>query len=115
MGDKGLRAISGRVDIPLADLHHRYIPRVTPLHLYPGKDPMLFTESHHVSQLRLIIEHGFNWDKIALHPYFLERQHRFIIGVTRWNVYKLIKHINKRWKTFQSLKKYGYDKVIQLI
>jgi len=105
-----IRAISKCENVPLSELHHRYIPKVTPLNLYPGKDPMLFSESHHVSLLRLILEHGFNWPMIAEHPYYLERKHRHDIGVTRWNHKKIVNHIKRRWDIFVSLKKNGFSK-----
>jgi len=105
-----VKIVSGPENIKLADLHHRYIPKVTPLNLYPNKDPMLFTESHHVSLLRLILEKGLDWALIATHPYFLERQHRFNIGMSKWNNKKIMKHIKHRWDTYKSLKKHGYNK-----
>lgn len=110
MGDAELIMQPGFIEIELAKLHHRYIPKITPLDLYPGADPMLFSKSHHVSLLRTIIKHGLDWGRLKKHPYYVERQHRYNIGITNWTNSRIQEHIAHRWDTYRSLKNKGYDK-----
>jgi len=107
-----INIIPGYVQVRLDTLHHQYKPKLTPLELYPGPDPMHVFKSHHVSLLRRIAKVGLNWDKLKAHPYVLERQHRFNIGMTAWNNKKIMEHITRRWETYRSLLKMGYDKTL---
>ena len=105
-----IKVISGIVDIPLDQLHHQYIPKCTPLELYPGADPMHVLKSHHVRLLLKIIKYGLNKKVLKKTKYWQERRHRYNIGMTRWTDGVVWEHIKKRWDTYCSLKKHGYDK-----
>ena len=102
-----IKIVSKLVDIPLGTLHHRYIPKITPLEMYTAEDPMLFSISHHVSILRKIMKHGLNFKKLKKYPYVQERRHRYNIGLTSWTDSHVKVHLANRWKTYCSLKK-GY-------
>jgi len=104
------KIISGLVDIPLDTLHHQYKPKLTPMELYPGLDPMHVFKSHHVGILKLIKKVGLNFKKLKHHPYFQERRHRYNIGMTAWTDGYVMKHLERRWETYRSLKKNGYNK-----
>jgi len=104
-----IKVISGIVDIPLKDLHHQYVAKVTPLELYSKDDPMSVMKCHHVSLLKTIIKHGLNKKILIKTKYWQERRHRYNIGMTRWTDSVVFEHIKKRWKTYRSLKKHGYN------
>jgi hypothetical protein len=104
-----IRITSKLVNIPLDSLHLRYLPKITPLELYPGSDPMRFSKSHHVSILHAIQKHGLDFARLKTHPYVQERRHRYNIGMTSWTDSHVKKHLAHRWETFRSLKKRGYD------
>jgi len=110
MGDEQIKIISGPVQVRLDTLHHQYKPKLTPLELYPGPDPMHVMKSHHVGLLKTIIAHGLDKKRLMKTPYWQERRHRYNIGMTAWTDSKVWEHIQHRWDTYKSLKKYGYDK-----
>jgi len=105
-----IKVISGIVDIPLNKLHHQYIAKCTPLEMYPGEDPMHVMKSYHVKLLNTIIKHGLNKKRLIKTGYWQERRHRYNIGMIKWTDSEVWKHIKRRWDTYCSLKKYGYDK-----
>ena len=104
-----IKVISGIVDIPLDQLHLQYIPKITPLEMYPGSDPMLMLKSHHVRLLKKIIKYGLNKKVLKKTKYWQERRHRFNIGM-EWSDSRVFEHIKRRWDTYCSLKKKGYNK-----
>jgi len=105
-----IEIVSRTVDIPLKNLHHQYKPKITPMELYPGEDPMHVKKSHHVSLLKLIKKVGLDFKKLKDHPYVQERRHRYNIGMTAWTDSHLMEHIKRRWATYLSLKKKGYNR-----
>ena len=105
-----IKIISGSEEIRLDLLHHRYIPKITPLWLFPGPDPMHISKSPHVKLLRAIEKYGMNWGKLKNTKYVQERRHRYNIGMTRWTDGHVKEHIKVRWKIYQSLKKNGWNK-----
>ena len=96
--------------ISVDSLHHRYLPKITPLHLFKGSDPMHISKSPHVKLLRHLIKHGFNWRRLRNTKYVIERRHRFGLGMTRWTDDWIKQHVRVRWNIFKSLEKNGYDK-----
>ena len=96
------------VKVPIMRLHLQYLPKVSPIWLYPGKDPYRIDKTHHVTLLRHIIKYGLNWKKLKKLKYVAERRHRYDIGIRVWTDSKLREHIERRWKIYRSLKKRGW-------
>ena len=103
-----IRVVTGLVDIELDKLYLRYLPKITPLELYPGSKPMRFKHSHHVDILKRIAKVGLDFKKLKDHPYIQERRHRYNIGMTAWTDSHVKAHLAHRWDTYQSLKRHGY-------
>jgi len=71
---------------------------------------MLFSKAHHVKLLKTIIKYGMNKKVLKKTKYWQERRHRYNIGMTRWTDSAVWEHIKRRWATYCSLKKHGYNK-----
>jgi len=99
------------IDIRADALHHRYLPKITPMSILGYKpDPMHISRSPHVKLLRTLIKHGFNKRKLKQTKYFQERRHRYALGMPKWTDSWIYAHIKVRWNIFKSLEKRGYDK-----
>ena len=101
-----LEITSGLVDIPVKNLHIRFIPVVTPIELW--FDDMSLKNSPHVDLLRVIKKVGFNWELLSMTRYWKERKHRYDIGFKDWDKKKIKTHIKRRWGIYKSLKKSGF-------
>jgi len=99
--------ISKPMPVDLKDLHIRYIPKVTPLHLW--HDDMSLKNSPHVELMEIFNAHGCKWEIIKNSRYYAERKYRHEIGMKRWTTEKIYSHIKARYKIFKSIKKHGYD------
>lgn len=98
------------VEIEVNSLHHRYLPKITPMYILGYKpDPMHISRSPHVKLLRTLVKYGFNKRKLKQTKYFQERRHRYSLGMPKWTDSWIFKHIQIRWKIFKSLEKYGYN------
>jgi hypothetical protein len=91
----------------LADLHYQYIHNFTPVKLWNFN--MGLPTSPHVELLRLIKEKGFDWGALWDTRYVEERVCRREKGMSKWTNEHIREHIQTRWATYKSLKKYGYD------
>jgi hypothetical protein len=99
------------VNIKVSELHHRYLPKITPMHIIGyRRDPMHISRSPHVKLLRTMVKYGFNKRKLKQTKYFQERRHRYALGMPRWTDSWIFEHIKVRWRIFKSLEKNGYDK-----
>jgi len=105
-----VRNIGKIVMARVADLHLRYVPKISPIWLYPGDDPYRIDKIHHVALLRHILKHGMDWGKLKKTAYVKERRHRYDIGIHAWTDTHVREHIKHRWETYLSLKKRGYSK-----
>lgn len=102
---------SKRISIPIADIQCQYIPVLFPLELW--NYDLRLKNSPHVELLRIISGYGFDWDKIMKSRYVQERRRRFIMGMERWTDDYIKEHVQRRWKIYKSLGKYGYRKKIE--
>jgi len=99
---------SGLVDIPLKNLHIRYIPVVTPIEMWWHK--MRLVGSPHMALLNTIERHGLDWHTLEHTVYWAEREHRYNIGFKDWTEEKIKAHIKRRWELVKSIKKKGFKK-----
>lgn len=98
------------VSASVGNLHHRYLPKITPMYILGYKeDPMHISRSPHVKLLRTLIKYGFNKRKLKQTKYFQERRHRYSLGMPKWTDSWIFEHIKVRWNIFKSLEKNGYD------
>lgn len=100
-----------RKTIPIADIQCQYIPVLSPLELW--NYDLRLKNSPHVELLRIICAHGYDWNIIMKSRYAQERQRRFIMGLERWTDEYIREHVQRRWKIYKSLCKYGYSKKIE--
>ncbi|HUV81577.1 MAG TPA: hypothetical protein VMW53_00665 [archaeon] len=97
------------VKFPVKEIRLQYLPKISPIWLYPGLDPYRMENLHHVTLLKHIIKHGLDWKKLKKLTYVKERRHRYDIGMLAWTDSHLREHIKRRWKTYRSLKN-GWSK-----
>lgn len=103
--------ITKPITVEVNKLHHRYLPKITPMYLLGYKrDPMHISRSPHVKLLRTLVKYGFNKKKLRQTRYFQERRHRFSLGMPKWTDSWIYEHIKVRWRIFKSLEKNGYNK-----
>ena len=103
-----IRPKTGKLErIPLHNLHIQYIPVVTPIRLW--NFDMLLKNSPHVEVARSFQDNGFDMDHLLTTRYVQERIRRRELGMRRWSDKKIREHLKTRYKTFKSLKKFGYQ------
>ena len=110
-----VRKVGKIVKIPIIRAHLQYLPKISPIWLYPGEDPYRIDKTHHVTLLRHIIKHGLDWKKLKKLTYVKERRHRYDIGIRVWTDSKVREHIKRRWDTYQSLKRKGWSKKLSKV
>jgi len=110
-----IRKIGKITKVPILSLHLQYVPKISPIWLYPGEDPYRIDKTHHVGLLKHIIKHGMDWKKLKKLPYVKERRHRYDIGIVRWTDSHVREHIKRRWAIYQSLKKKGWKKKLSKV
>lgn len=92
------------IKVPIAILHVRYIPVVTPVDIWGGPPNMALVTSPHVKLMRAFKAGHSITDK---HAYVRERIHRRKIGMARWTDAYIRYHIRKRRKLLKSIEKRG--------
>ena len=105
------KIISPLTDIELDKLHVRFIPMSKLENWYEAKDGyrmMSLVNSPHVELMKIFKDHGLDWKLIKKTRYWDERLYR-VLTQSKWTKEKLKFHIKKRWKTFKSIRKYGFD------
>ena len=110
-----VRKIGKVVKVPIKIIHLQYVPKISPIWLYPGEDPYRMERTHHVALLRHIIKYGLDWKKLKKLLYVKERRHRYDIGIRVWTDSKVREHIKRRWDTYRSLKKKGWSKKLSKV
>lgn len=103
-----IKIVSKIEPIALDKLHIRYIPVLTPIGMW--NYDMRLKNSPHVELIQLIMKYGWDWDMIMKTRYVRERQHRYVCGLDKWTDEHIREHVEQRWKTYKSLRKYGYSK-----
>lgn len=96
------------VKIKLSTLHIRYIPVVTPWELWDAD--MALVGSPHLELMYIFKNYGLKWDIIETKRYWMERKHRYNIGMKKWTEKNIREHIKKRYRIFKSIKEKGYSK-----
>ena len=104
--DNEVKAISKLVPIPLAGLHYQYIHGMTPIDIW--NYDLSIENSPHVELLRLIQEHGLDWNKLKSTRYVAERRLRREKGNKKWTDEYIMGRLARRWEIYRSLKKIGY-------
>jgi len=112
MGD--VKAITGkRVSVQIGALHVRFIPWVTPRHLWVEPFSKQFSmgipTSPHVALYRLYAA-GCGWEQMRGTRYVRERQMRRDMGQPKWtDKYIRDHHLPIRFGIFDSIKKHGFS------
>jgi len=112
---KEVRKIGRITKIPILSLRLQYLPKISPIWLYPGEDPYRIDRTHHVALLKHIIKYGLDWKKLKKLTYVKERRHRYDIGMRNWTDSHVREHIKRRWDTYRSLKKKGWSKKLSKV
>lgn len=115
-----VKTVSGIENIPLDELHIRYIPMVQLERWYVGAEPMLLKNSPHVEMLSVYRDEGLNWDKLLSGRYAEERRTRRVkFGQKRWTEDYIKEHIIHRIKVYKSMKERWFprceDKPIMIL
>lgn len=111
MDKSDYKIISGLEEIPLSELHIRYIPMAKLERWYRaenGYNMMALVNSPHVEIMKIFLKYGFKLSLLMKTRYWSERIHRPEVGIKEWTKKYLIKHLKNRYKTFISLQKHGF-------
>ena len=106
-----VRPITGElVDIPLKELHIRYIPMAKLENWWSGEPTLMnLMTSPHVEVMDIFKDHGFKWGLLKATRYAEERRFRRKVGMPQWNEKYLKQHFRKRYDLFKSIKKNGFN------
>lgn len=104
------KVVSKLVEIPLENLHYRFIPMSFSSAYWPGQEPMKIGNSPHVEIMKIFKDRGFCDDCLKYTRYCRERLDRGLkYGMEQWLSTKYMKsHLKRRFKILKSLQRKGY-------
>jgi len=106
--------VSGLENIPLEELHIRWIPMARLGKWYSSKDGynmMALVNSPHIEIMQIFNEHGFCLERLKKTRYWAERKYRQKLGMKEWTKEHIIDHLKTRYKTFLSLRENGFNQI----